>query len=130
MHAADLYVASPEEAELKEKEKEIQEKGQEIKGISLNTSFQFQLPEGYTREQVEILLAEYYTFKVEEPVSTSWALYDTFDWRLFNKSFVLYTFENKLFLRKLFKNAIIHSAAVTSPPVFVWDFLDFAPFIN
>ena len=84
----------------------------------------FSLPDEYNPQQLTGALADHYVIKKERPVLKSMAIYDTFDWRLFNKSFVLYTSENKLFLRKLFKNAIIHSAAITSPPGFLWDFPD------
>ena len=84
----------------------------------------FSLPDEYNQQQLTGALADHYAIKKERPVLKSLTIYDTFDWRLFNKSFVLYMSENKLFLRKLFKNAIIHSAAITSPPVFIWDFPD------
>ena len=84
----------------------------------------FSLPDEFTQKQLTGPLADHYGIKKERPVLKSMAIYDTFDWRLFNKSFVLYTSENKLFLRKLFNNTIIHSAAITSPPVFGWDFPD------
>ncbi|MFC1858283.1 CHAD domain-containing protein [Thermodesulfobacteriota bacterium] len=84
----------------------------------------FSLPEEYNQQQLTGALADHYAIKKERPVLKSMAIYDTFDWRLFNKSFVLCTSENKLYLRKLFKNAIIHSTAITSPPVFIWDFPD------
>ena len=84
----------------------------------------FRLPDAYIQQRLTGALADHYVIKKERAVLKRMAIYDTFDWRLFNKSFVLYTSENKLFLRRLFKNAIIHSAAITSPPVFVWDFPD------
>ncbi len=90
----------------------------------MHNHLKFSLPDDYNQQQLTGALADHYVIKKERPVLKSMAIYDTFDWRLFNKSFVLYTSENKLFLRKLFKNAIIHSAAITSPPVFIWDFPD------
>ena len=86
--------------------------------------FKFSLPDEYNQQQLTGALADHYVIKKERTVLKNMAIYDTFDWRLFDKSFVLYTSENKLFLRKLFKNATIHSVAITSPPVFVWDFPD------
>ena len=86
--------------------------------------FKFSSPDEFNHQQLTGALADHYVIKKERPVPKRMAIYDTFDWRLFNKSFVLYTFENTLFLRKLFKNDIIHSAPITSPPVFVWDFPD------
>ncbi len=69
-------------------------------------------------------LAGQYTIKKESAISESFAIYDTFDWRLFNKSLVLYRSGNKLFLRKLAKSEIIHTIEITSLPVFIWDFPD------
>jgi CHAD domain-containing protein len=64
------------------------------------------------------------------------SFYDTFDWRLFHRSLVLYVTGNKLFLRKLFEPGILHSAIVASPPVFASDLPDselkkgLAPIVN
>jgi CHAD domain-containing protein len=90
----------------------------------MHNYLKFSLPDEYNQQQLAGALADHYVIKKERPVLKRTAIYDTFDWRLFNKSFVLYTSENKLFLRKLFKNAIIHNGAITSPPVFIWDFPD------
>jgi len=69
-------------------------------------------------------LADQYAIKKEPAVSESFAVYDTFDWRLFNKSLVLYGSGNKLFLRKLAKNEIMHSIEISPLPVFIWEFPD------
>ncbi len=64
------------------------------------------------------------------------SFYDTFDWRLFHRSLVLYSYGNRLFLRKLFDTAIFHSAIVASAPVFISDLPDgelkkrLAPIVN
>ena len=90
----------------------------------MHNHLKFSLPDGYNQQQLIDALADHYAIKKEQTVLMSMAIYDTFDWRLFNKSLVLYTSENNLFLRNLFKNNIIHSALITSPPVFIWDFPD------
>lgn len=81
----------------------------------------FSLPEKYSQRQLTGALAEHYVIRKEPTVSESMAIYDTFDWRLFNKSLVLCASQNNLFLRKLYKNKVIHSAAIASPPVFLSD---------
>jgi CHAD domain-containing protein len=86
--------------------------------------FKFSSPDEFDLQRLAGALADHYVVKKERSVLKLMAIYDTFDWRLFNKSFVLYTSGKKLFLRKLFKNASIHSAAIPSPPVFVRDFPD------
>ena len=90
----------------------------------MHNHLKFSLPDGYNQQQLVGALADHYAIKKEQTVLMSTAIYDTFDWRLFNKSLVLYTSENKLFLRNLFKNTIIHTAEMTLPPVFIWDFPD------
>ncbi|MFC1825862.1 CHAD domain-containing protein [Thermodesulfobacteriota bacterium] len=90
----------------------------------MHNHLKFSLPDEYNPQQLTGALADHYAIKKERPVLKRMAIYDTFDWRLFNKSFILYTSEDKLFLRKLFQNAVIQSVAITSPPVFIWDFPD------
>lgn len=59
----------------------------------------------------------------KEPVKTETIrIYDTFDWRLFNKSLVLYSCADKLCLRKLSKSEILHRIHIISFPVFVREF--------
>jgi CHAD domain-containing protein len=87
-------------------------------------TLQFSFPAGYDEQQLISELADHYSTQKERFVAESMAIYDTFDWRLFNKSLVLYESGNKLVLRKLFENEIIHSVEITSPPVFIWDFPD------
>ncbi len=69
-------------------------------------------------------LADQYTIKKEPAVFESLTFFDTFDWRLFNKSLVLYQSGNKLFLRKLTKSEILHTVEITSLSGFIWDFPD------
>ena len=90
----------------------------------MQIKIKFSLPDDCNQQQLINALAEYYAIKQEQPVLKNLAIYDTFDWRLFKKSFVLYTYGNMLFLRKLFKNSIIHNTEFTLPPVFIWDFPD------
>ncbi|MCP4630896.1 MAG: CHAD domain-containing protein [bacterium] len=90
----------------------------------MRNNLKFNLPDGYEAQQLISELADQYAIKKEPAISESFAIYDTFDWRLFNKSLVLYGSGNKLFLRKLAKSEIIHTIEITSLPVFTWDFPD------
>jgi CHAD domain-containing protein len=90
----------------------------------MRNNLKFNLPNGYNRQKLIDELADQYAIKKEPAVSESFALYDTFDWRLFNKSLILYGSGSKLFLRKLAKSEIIHTIEITSLPVFIWDFPD------
>jgi len=87
-------------------------------------NLRFILPNGYGERQLISQISDNYSIKKERPVFKSFTFYDTFDWRLFNKSFVLYESGNQLFLRKLFKHIIRNSINIISPPVFIWDFPD------
>ena len=63
-----------------------------------------------------------YRVKKERVKTETIRIYDTFDWRLFNKSLVLYSCADKLHLRKLSERQILYSVPATSVPVFVREF--------
>ncbi len=90
----------------------------------MQNNLKFKLPDGLNEKQFFAKLTDKYALKKEPTVVENFTIYDTFDWRLFHKSLVLYTSGSKLFLRKLAKNEIYHSAECTSLPVFIWDFPD------
>lgn len=87
-------------------------------------NIKFNLPGRYDAQQLISSLADKYAIKKDSYHSEIIICYDTFDWRLFNKSLVLYESQRKLYLRELNKNEIIHSIDISSPPVFIWDFPD------
>jgi CHAD domain-containing protein len=87
-------------------------------------NLKYTLPDGYDETQFIRTLADQYALKEEPAIAERFSFFDTFDWRLFNKSLVLFVSANRLFLRKLAKNEIFHSAECTSLPVFIWDFPD------
>jgi hypothetical protein len=84
----------------------------------------YTLPDSHNKQLFIDDLAKLYTIKKEPAVAERLTICDTFDWRLFNKSLVLYACENRLFLRKLAKSEIMHSAEISSFPVFIWEFPD------
>jgi CHAD domain-containing protein len=88
----------------------------------MRNDLKFNLPDGYDEKQFMGKLADQYAIKKESAVAARFTIYDTFDWRLFNKSLVLYASGNRLFLRKLDKTDIMHSARISSLPVFIRDF--------
>jgi CHAD domain-containing protein len=90
----------------------------------MNIPIKFLLPDGYNTKQLITELSKVYTIKTERPVLKRMAIYDTFDWRLFNKSLVLTVFGKSLLLRKLFRTDNIHGAVISHPPVFLKDFPD------
>jgi CHAD domain-containing protein len=82
----------------------------------------FNLPDGLNEKQFIRQMADQFSIKKEPTVTQKFEIFDTFDWRLFNKSFVLYASVDSLSLRKLYKTDIIHSTRISSPPVFIADF--------
>ena len=87
-------------------------------------NLKFNLPDGLYEKQFIRQLADQYTIIKEPAVAERFSIYDTFDWRLFNKSLILHSSGNKLFLRKLTKGEILHSVEFSKAPVFIRDFPD------
>ncbi len=56
----------------------------------MRDSSKFKLPDGHNEAQFMNKLAAQYEIKKEPAIVENFTLYDTFDWRLFNKSLVLY----------------------------------------
>ena len=88
--------------------------------MSLNRKYT--LPDGYNKQNLIKELADRYTIKKEPAVAERLTIYDTFDWRLFNKSLFLYACGNRLLLRKLAKTEMMHTAEISTFPVFIWEF--------
>ena len=82
----------------------------------------FNLPDGYDHRQLIDNLTDHFSIKPDRSVSECIRFYDTFDWRLFTESLVLYRTGNKLFLRRLSSANIIQSGDINTQPVFCWDF--------
>ena len=87
-------------------------------------NLKFNVPDGYDEKQLIEQLAGQYAIKETPRVDGKITLYDTFDWRLLNKSLILYSSENRLILRKLKKSDILHSTEFSKEPVFIWHFSD------
>ena len=85
------------------------------------SKIRYSLPDGFDIKQFIRKLADQYAIKKAPAISERVVFYDTFDWRLFNKSLVLYTSESKLFLRKLAHNDFLLCADITASPGFVWE---------
>jgi CHAD domain-containing protein len=90
----------------------------------MRNNSKYKLPDGHNEVLFMNKLAAQYTITKEPAIVDNFTLYDTFDWRLFNKTLVLSVSGKKLCLRKLSKNAIMHSVDMSTLPVFSWDFPD------
>jgi CHAD domain-containing protein len=81
----------------------------------------FHIPPGHDAKRWITELADRYSVQEGRIRGEKISFYDTFDWRLFHRSLVLYSCGNKLLLRKLFDGAVLHSVNLVSPPVFPSD---------
>ncbi len=82
------------------------------------------LPGGYAEQRVIDHLADHYPIKRGQSKSEAITIYDTFDWRVLNESLVLYASNNRLALRKMYGDKVIHSVKISSPPTFIGDVPD------
>jgi CHAD domain-containing protein len=88
----------------------------------LNIPTKYNLPDGHDDNQLIAKLSNSYAIKTERLILKPMAIYDTFDWRLFDESLVLTVSGKTLLLRKLFKTDTIHVAEISRPPIFLKDF--------
>ena len=80
----------------------------------------FILPEDFhQREFIEEVL---YCIQQEKTCRKHYVYYDTFDWRLYNKSLVLCSTAQTLLLQSLDETTVLARATMTVPPVFLSDF--------
>jgi len=87
----------------------------------MDTTTRFKLPDGFNRAQIYAILAEHHAIPAEAPLTRSWTIYDTFDWRLFGESLTLQRSGEDLVLRGLAGGETINRLQVASPPGFAWD---------
>ena len=80
------------------------------------------LPHGLDEPQVIRELSNHCLLKRGQSIAKKFGIYDTFDWRLFGKSLVLYGSESELILYRLSDHKIVQRAGVMSLPTFAWDF--------
>ena len=90
--------------------------------VMMRNTIKFNLANDDLESQIYDHLAKQHQLKKEATITGRLTYYDTFDWRLFHKSLVLFTFQNRLILRKLGKDRIIHSLNTKPVPCFIWEF--------
>jgi len=87
----------------------------------LNFNPLFILPEEITERDIIDRLGDEFPVYKESSTTENLTFFDTFDWRLYNKSLVLYLSSDNLYLRKLGQAEILSGVVVADQPVFVWD---------
>jgi CHAD domain-containing protein len=92
----------------------------------------YDLPKDIDEESFLRGLAEIYNIKREPAENQANVYYDTFDWRLYNKSLTFVQRRKEFFLISSTDDAVLSSIRVSGMPVFVWDFPDgaFRKFLN
>jgi len=88
----------------------------------MRNTIKFNLANDELERHISDHLVTQYQMNKEATINGRLTYYDTFDWRLFHKSLVLFTFQDRLILRKLGKDRIIHSLNTKPVPCFIWEF--------
>ena len=81
----------------------------------------FTPPKDYDQGAFIRELQEQYLIQQEQTFSERYVYYDTFDWRLYNKSLILCSTAQTLLLQSLDTNTVLERATITVPPVFLSD---------
>jgi CHAD domain-containing protein len=81
----------------------------------------FILPKDYDQREFIRELQDQYLIQEEKTVSERYVYYDTFDWRLYNKSLILCSTAQTLLLQSLDTHTVLERATITAPPVFLSD---------
>ncbi len=79
------------------------------------------LPDEYDPDHIDQLLGGKFVFMADPPVHENWTFYDTYDWRLSNRSLVLRQVGQELILEHLLSGESWPGPAGNSVPEFAWD---------
>jgi len=82
---------------------------------------QFTPPKEYNQSIFIRMLQDQYLMQHERTVSARYVYYDTFDWRLYNKSLILCSTAHTLVLQSLDTHTVLARVTMTAPPVFLSD---------
>jgi len=82
----------------------------------------FTLPENFYQREFPRELQDLYHLQQEKTFREHYVYYDTFDWRLYNKSLVLCSTAQTLLLQSLDETTVLDRATIAMPPVFLSDF--------
>ena len=87
----------------------------------MQKDIKFTLPKDYDQREFIHELQDQYLLQQEKTGSEHYVYYDTFDWRLYNKSLILCSTAQTLLLQSLDTNIVLERATMTTPPVFLSD---------
>lgn len=81
----------------------------------------FDIPRDFTEQDVVEALASLFSIDTEQTTTERYIFFDTFDWRLFAATLLLYQSGPELVLRHLHGENILGRQVVQSAPKFAWD---------
>ena len=87
----------------------------------MEKGIKFALPEDFHQRELIHDLQAIYSIQQEETFRRQYVYYDTFDWRLYNKSLVLCRTAQTLLLQSLDETDVLAGATIAVPPVFLSD---------
>jgi hypothetical protein len=87
----------------------------------LETNLRFKLPKKFDQEQLGGLIADRYAFELDKPLANRILIYDTFDWRLFQRLLSLHGSGSRLVLRSLENSENRQTVVFSAKPRFAWD---------
>ena len=87
----------------------------------LAVNLDVRLPEEYGPDQLDQYLTGKYSFIADPPIAEKWTFYDTYDWRLFNRSLVLRHAGQLVVLDNLSVGESANGVITDSAPKFAWD---------
>jgi len=90
----------------------------------MNLKKEFDISNDYTEEALIGELGKNFDIVKDQTAVNRLVFFDTFDWRLFKESLLLYKSESELFLRCFSDNEILFHQPLSSQPRFIWDFPD------
>src|SRR5262245_41400624 len=81
----------------------------------------FTPPKEYDQGEFIRALQDQYRIQQEKTLYERYVYYDSFDWRLYNKSLILCSTAQTLLLQSLDTHTVLERATITTPPVFLSD---------
>ena len=88
----------------------------------MHKDMKFRLPEDFDRHEFIRELQACYRIQPEKTAREQYVYYDTFDWRLYNKSLLLCSTAHTLLLQSFETMTVLERAPMTVPPVWLADF--------
>ncbi len=88
----------------------------------MSNKIKFNLAQDDIESQIHSQLATRFQLKKDMPETRRLCYYDTFDWRLFNQSILLFSLNDSMGLRNIGAEQILYGLKSNQAPQFIWDF--------